>query len=124
MVESISNKLKNYLNEIEKNDKKGKKINAFLHLNPHAMEEAKRIDAKTKKGKLYGKIIALKSNINCLGMIANCGSKTLENYESTYDASVIRKIKEEDGLIIGMATSTGVLKISLTQPHLTKYPFL
>ncbi len=96
-------KLKSYLAEIEKNDKKGKKINAFLHLNPHALEEAKRIDAKTKKGKLYGKIIAIKSNINSLGMRATCGSKTLENYQSTYDATVIKKIKEEDGLIIGMA---------------------
>jgi len=96
-------KLKKYLNEIEKKDKKGKKINAFLHLNPRAMEEARKIDAKTKKGKLAGKIIALKSNINSLGMIANCGSKTLEDYESTYDASVVKKIKEEDGLIIGMA---------------------
>jgi len=96
-------KLQAYLKEIEKNDKKGNKINAFLHLNPHALEEAKRIDAKKSKGKLAGKIISLKSNINAFGMTANCGSKTLEDYESTYDASVVRKIKEEDGLIIGMA---------------------
>ena len=96
-------KLQSYLKEIEKNDKKGKRVNAFLHLNPHAIEEAKRIDAKKKKGKLAGKIISLKSNINSLGLKATCGSKTLENYESTYDASVVRKIKEEDGLIIGMA---------------------
>jgi aspartyl-tRNA(Asn)/glutamyl-tRNA(Gln) amidotransferase subunit A len=99
---NVQEKLKIYLNEIEKNDKKGKKINAFLHLNPHSLEEAKKLDAKKSKGKLYGKIIALKSNINCLGMIANCGSKTLEDYESTYNATVVKKIKEEDGLIIGM----------------------
>ena len=96
-------KLQAYLKEIEKNDKKGNRINSFLHLNPHVLEEAKRIDAKKKKGKLYGKIIALKSNINCLGLRATCGSKTLENYNSTYDATVVEKIKEEDGLIIGMA---------------------
>jgi len=96
-------KLQTYLKEIDKNDKRGKKINAFLNLNPHAMEEARKIDAKKSKGKLYGKIIALKSNINCLGLRATCGSKTLEDYESSYDASVVEKIKEEDGLIIGMA---------------------
>jgi aspartyl-tRNA(Asn)/glutamyl-tRNA(Gln) amidotransferase subunit A len=103
---TVTEKLKSYLAEIEKNDRKGHKINAFLHLNPHAAEEARRIDEKIKKGKagrLAGKIIALKSNINSVGMIANCGSKTLENYESSYDATVVRKIKEEDGLIIGMA---------------------
>ncbi len=72
-------KLKSYLEEIEKNDKKGNKINTFLHLNPYALEEARRIDAKAKKGKLAGKIIALKSNINCLGMIANCGSKRISS---------------------------------------------
>ncbi len=96
-------RLKNYLAEIEKNDKKGAKINAFLQLNPKAVEEARRIDSKKKKGKLAGKVIAVKANINALGMIASCGSKTLEDYQSTYDASVIKAIKKEDGLIIGMA---------------------
>jgi len=99
---STLQKLQTYLKEIEKNDKKGNKINAFLHLNPKAIAEAKEIDSKTKKGKLAGKIIAVKSNINVLGLIASCASKTLENYKSTYDADVIKKIKEEDGLIIGM----------------------
>lgn len=98
-------KLQSYLKEIEKNDKRGKKINAFLQLNPNAVEDAKRIDEKVKKGKggkLAGKIIAVKANINVKGMNASCASKTLENYKSPYDATVIKKIKEEDGLIIGM----------------------
>ncbi len=98
-------KLQNYLSEIEKNDKKGKKINAFLQLNPHAIEEAKKIDEKIKVGKggkLAGKIISVKAVINVLGLNASCGSKTLEDYKSPYDASAIEKIKEEDGLIIGV----------------------
>ena len=95
-------KLKKYLSEIEKNDKKGNKINAFLQINPNALQEAKEIDSKKKKGKLAGKIIAVKAIINVKGLNASCASKTLENYKSTYDAEVIRKIKDEDGLIIGM----------------------
>jgi aspartyl-tRNA(Asn)/glutamyl-tRNA(Gln) amidotransferase subunit A len=98
-------KVKFYLNEIEKDNKKGKKINAILHLNPNIIEEAKLIDEKIKKrtaGKLAGKVIAVKSNIHVKNMIANCASKTLSDYICGYDATVIEKIKQEDGLIIGM----------------------
>lgn len=100
-------KLQDYLKEIEKNDKKGKKINAFIQLRSEKelIVEAKLIDEKIKNkkaGRLAGKIIAIKSNINVLGLTASCASKTLENYKAPYDASVIEKIKKEDGLIIGM----------------------
>lgn len=98
----VVEKLKKYLSLIEKDDQKGKKINAFIELNSHVLEEAKIIDGKKKKGKLAGKIIAIKSNINVKGLNASCASKTLENYKAPYDAYVIKKIKEEDGLIIGM----------------------
>lgn len=98
------NKVKDTLKKIEKEDGKDG-INSFLHLNPNILKEAeainKRIESQ-KAGKLAGKIIAVKSNINVLGMIANSASKTLENYRATYDATVIENIKKEDGLIIGM----------------------
>ena len=100
---NVSEKLKIYLNEIEKNNKKGNKINAILQLNPNVVEEAKKLDAKKKHGKLYGQIIVVKANINILGMNASCGSKVLEDYKCPFDATVIEKIKEEDGLIIGFA---------------------
>ncbi|MBU3907056.1 MAG: Asp-tRNA(Asn)/Glu-tRNA(Gln) amidotransferase subunit GatA [Nanoarchaeota archaeon] len=106
MTSTVEN-LQRYLDEIKKNDKQGKKINAFLQLGDEKklLEEARQIDEKIKQkkaGKLAGKIIAVKANINVKGLNASCASKTLENYEATYDASVISKIKKEDGLIIGI----------------------
>ena len=100
-------KVKYYLEKIKKDDKNGKKINAFLELRneKELIEEAKEIDEKIKKGKagrLAGKIIAVKANICVKGLHASCASKVLENFVAPYDASVIKKIKEEDGLIIGI----------------------
>jgi aspartyl-tRNA(Asn)/glutamyl-tRNA(Gln) amidotransferase subunit A len=104
----LEEKLKKYLKEIEKNNKKGNKINAILQLRKEKelFEEAKiiqkKIDSK-KAGKLAGKIIVVKANINVMGMNCSCASKVLENYTAAYDATVIQRIKQEDGLIIGVA---------------------
>jgi aspartyl-tRNA(Asn)/glutamyl-tRNA(Gln) amidotransferase subunit A len=95
----VEEKVRKYLDKIKKENGK---INAFLHLNPRALQEAKEIDAKKKKGRLYGYVFGIKSNINVLGLITNCASRVLENYRATYDATVIDKIKSEDGVIIGM----------------------
>lgn len=87
---------------LEKIKSENGKINAFLEVNPHALEEARVIETKKKKGRLYGKVIAVKSNINVKGLTCSCASKTLESYRATYDAAVIERIRAEDGVIIGM----------------------
>ena len=98
--------LKNFNEFAEKIKKLNPKLNIYLHLNQHAMEQAeeidKRVKAKKQVGKLAGLCVAVKSNINVKDMIANCASKVLENYISSYDASVIEKLKNEDAIIIGM----------------------
>ena len=99
-------KVQNYLKNIEKDNQKGNKINAILSLNPNVLADAKKVDEKIKAkkaGKLAGMVFAVKSNICVQGMIANCASKTLENFKAPFDASVIEKIKAEDGVIIGMS---------------------
>ena len=95
----LADKVQSYLDKI---NKENPKLNIFLHLNSHALQEAKALDKKPKKGRLYGYVFGIKSNINVQGLPANCASKTLENYIAPYDATVIEKIKSEDGLIIGM----------------------
>ncbi|MBX4196321.1 Asp-tRNA(Asn)/Glu-tRNA(Gln) amidotransferase subunit GatA [Candidatus Pacearchaeota archaeon] len=92
-------KVKKYLDAIRKGNKK---LNIFLHVNDKALEEAKAVDKKSKKGRLHGYVFGIKSNINVKGMICNCGSKVLEDYRAPYDATVIEKIRKEDGIIIGM----------------------
>lgn len=94
--------IRQFLDKIKKDDKH---INAFIQINEHALNEAQEIDRKIKKGKagkLAGLGIAVKSNINVLGMKTTCASKTLSNYFAPYDATVIERIRQEDGIIIGM----------------------
>ena len=99
--------IKGFLNAIEKDNKKGKGINAVLVLNDKAIEEAKKIDEKIKKGEKTGRLaglgIIVKSNICVQGIECNCASKTLEGWIAPYNATVISKIRKEDGIILGMA---------------------
>ncbi|MEK6887179.1 MAG: amidase family protein [Nanoarchaeota archaeon] len=99
---SAVDNVKSFLDAIKK---KNKDINAFLYVNESALDEAKLIDEKLKKGKagkLVGLAIAVKACINVKDMPISCASKTLENYYGTYDADVVEKIKKEDGIIIGI----------------------
>ena len=90
---------------LKKIEKENKEINAIIEINKNAVKEAEAVDKKIKSGKagrLAGLAIAIKSNINVQGLLTSCASKTLDNYYAPYDATVIEKIKSEDGIIIGM----------------------
>src|SRR5699024_1898501 len=80
-------------------------INAFITLNDNAIKEAQEIDRKIKNreklGTLAGIPIGLKDNIVTKNLRTTCGSKMLENFIPPYDAYVVDRIKEEDGIIIG-----------------------
>ena len=82
------------------------KIKAYLTLNKEsALAQAKKIDEKIarneKTGQLAGIPIALKDNLCTEGIKTTCASKILNNFIPPYDASVVKRIKEEDGIIIG-----------------------
>ena len=87
--------IKNNISEIEEKDKK---INSFIFLDREGISRKDNSGC----GKLKDLSIAIKSNINVSGLLASCASKTLENYVSVYDATVISKIKHEGGKILGM----------------------
>lgn len=98
-AENVEEKLER-INEI--NDE----INAYLEINPDAMEEAKEVDRRIENGKEVGKLaglgIAIKSNINTEGLSATCASRTLKGYVSTYNAEVTKRIREAGGVVLGM----------------------
>lgn len=92
-----------YFRRIEEKDSQ---IGAFLTLSRDlAMEQARLVDKKIEKGKkvdlLAGIPGAIKDNICVSDVRATAGSKILDNYIAPYDATVVEKIKENGGVILG-----------------------
>jgi aspartyl-tRNA(Asn)/glutamyl-tRNA(Gln) amidotransferase subunit A len=82
------------------------KVNAYVTLvEEEALKKAKKIDRKVSQGKKIGKLagvaIAVKDAICTQGILTTCSSKMLENFVPPYDAEIIKRIKREDGVIIG-----------------------
>ena len=81
-------------------------VKAYLTLDKEgALLKAKQIDEKLsnggKVGLLAGIPVAIKDNICTSGMKTTCASKILEDFTPPYDAFVVKRIKEEDAVIIG-----------------------
>lgn len=94
---------KGYLNKIKADDKK---ISAFLDITEEsAISQAKKADEmiakKDKISLLTGIPCAIKDNILVKGEKISCASKILENYIAPYDATCIKKLKENGAVILG-----------------------
>jgi aspartyl-tRNA(Asn)/glutamyl-tRNA(Gln) amidotransferase subunit A len=92
---------------IERIARMDRDIRAFLHVaKDDAIQRAIEIDRRAKRGEKIGRLagigIAVKSNICVSGMPATCGSKILEGFVPPYDATVIERIRAEDGIVLGM----------------------
>ena len=92
-----------HFNEIKKRDKD---IHAFLSLHEEeALKAAKKVDERISRGEpielLAGIPVAIKDNILVKGTKATAASRILENYIAPYDATVIKKLKEEEAIFIG-----------------------
>ncbi len=93
------------INDIKNKDKE---INSILRIYSDSflnkqIENAQKMLDEGKATKLTGVPIIIKDNILVKGEIVSAGSKMLENYTATYNASVIEKLKEMGAILIGSA---------------------
>jgi aspartyl-tRNA(Asn)/glutamyl-tRNA(Gln) amidotransferase subunit A len=85
-------------------ESKNKELNVFLEVFSDVLDQAKRADEMIKNGKgtkLTGIPLAIKDNILITGQKVSSGSKILENYKASYDAFVIKKLKEAGAILMG-----------------------
>lgn len=82
------------------------KLNSFITLDTErALSSAKLIDRKIKEnediGYLGGVAVGIKDNISTKDIRTTCASKILEDYVPSYDATVIRNLKQNGAIILG-----------------------
>ena len=100
-------KVEYYLKQIST---RNEELNIFLEiLEEKALKRAKELDDKKqsgeKLGKLFGVVVALKSNIFVEDVVCACASKTLENVKAIYNSDVAHYMLQEDAIIIGMVNN-------------------
>lgn len=80
------------------------KVNAFLTLNEEKARQAAKAfdDAPSDEDKLLrGLPIGIKDNLVTKGLRTTCASRFLENFDPLYDATVVEKVQNQKGIIIG-----------------------
>ncbi|HEX5565857.1 MAG TPA: amidase, partial [Streptomyces sp.] len=82
------------------------KVNAFLHVDREgALARARTVDAKRARGEKLGPLagvpLALKDIFTTEGVPTTVGSRILEGWIPPYDATLTRRLKAADVVILG-----------------------
>ncbi len=82
------------------------KLGAYLRvLEPEAVAQARAIDAKRGRGEKLGRLagvpVAVKDNMLVRGVETTAGSRILQGHVAAYDATVVRRMLDEDAVILG-----------------------
>jgi amidase len=95
-----------YLDRISAYDQSGPALNAFVKLNPAALEEAAALDrtfaqTRTLVGPLHGIPVAVKDQAETKGIETRFGSVALSGYVPEKDATIVTKMKAAGAIILG-----------------------
>lgn len=95
-----------YLARIEQIDRSGPRLNSVLAVNPRALEDARRLDAERKAGKLRGPLhgvpILIKDNIDSLDPLpTTAGSLALKDNLTERDAPLVARLRAAGAVVIG-----------------------
>jgi len=94
--------VESFLNRIELNNKD---LNAFLEVyGDEAKQRAKEVDNKIKSGtagKLAGMVVGIKDLLCYENHHSYAGSKILNTFKSTFSATAVQRLLDEDAIIIG-----------------------
>jgi len=97
---SLKENVEHFLNRIEEKEE----INCFNFVFEDSVQHADRIASKIRNGtagKLAGMVIAVKDVLAIENKPQTCSSKILENFEALYTATSVKKLIDEDAIIIG-----------------------
>ncbi len=99
---SVLTLVKSYLDQIHAHNKA---LNAFLEVyEEEALIRAAQIDEKIKAGsagRLAGLVVGIKDLLCYEGHHSYAGSKILDSFKSTFSATAVQRLLDEDAIIIG-----------------------
>jgi amidase len=91
-------------------DKVGPTVNAILHLNEHALDDARDVDHERRHGRergaMFGIPVLLKDNIDTDDQPTTAGSVALAGSIPPRDSFITHRLREAGAVIIGKATLT------------------
>jgi amidase len=94
-----------YRERIDRFDKRGPAINAFITLNERARDEAENLDRERQAGRtrgpLHGIPIIIKDNFITADMPTTAGTLALEGFRANRDAFQIGKLREAGAIFLG-----------------------
>ncbi len=90
---------------LERIEKLNPQLNAFTAISKTALSEAATLDSKIASGQPVGALagvgFGIKDMVCTKGLPSTAGSKMLQGFVPPYDATLVRKLKNADAIILG-----------------------